>query len=209
MTSQLVLGAALCVLMFAVVLGSSAGAFAQSDESHPLMSLLVVLVVGLLVSGLGGCGNPFGPVEPAFVTRGPTRPPLTTQQQLAEVAQDDICKYWREGCVLIEVVAMPGNIPLNRVPAGVRSNTGSVGSTNEQGWVMPYPVRGGEYEVSMGMIDRDGAEYTDRKLTTVRNGQVTFVRFEVPLEHVHPRYLPGGRAHPNGAVREKDIGGGE
>jgi hypothetical protein len=85
---------------------------------------------------------------------------------------------------------MPDTLPLNRVMVGIDGFRSIGGQTNAQGWYFPYPVPAGQYAVSIALAhQRDENTYQDTQETVVQGGQVTFVRFAVPIEHVSPTHV--------------------
>lgn len=153
----------------------------------------IIAIIWLGLCLLTGCADPFTPVQSVSATLPAHLPPAnaTTRQQLAYMQQAALCTSGDKGCALIEVVAMPGNIPLNRVSVSISVPSGLAGITNDRGWYFPYPAPPGQYQVDMGLYQPgDVPAYESTQPVVLQPGQVAFLRFEVPLEHVPPYYLP-------------------
>jgi hypothetical protein len=85
---------------------------------------------------------------------------------------------------------MPETLPLNRVMVGVDGSRNIGGQTNAQGWYFPHPVPAGQYNVSITLAQQQGGDaYHDTQDTVVQRGQVTFVRFAVPIGQVSPTHV--------------------
>jgi hypothetical protein len=139
-----------------------------------------------------GCGNPIAPVKPVFAPTSSNLPPsnATAQQQLTYM--QGRCKELMEGCALIEVVGMPGNIPLNRVSVNINVSSGLAGQTNDRGYYVPFRInQDGQYQVTIYLgQNQDEITFQATQDIKIINGQVAFIRFEVPLGQIPSHNLP-------------------
>ena len=159
------------------------------------MSLKISSVMSIWCSVclfLAGCTPSLRPAQPVFVTSPPYEPAMlaTTRQKFAEIQHRENCHQQGMGCVLIEVVGMPENVPLNRVPIGITVPSGIAAQTNARGWYYGTDIETGPYEVSISLSQDHNTIYRDRQEMTVQSGQPAFLRFEVPIEKVPDHYLP-------------------
>lgn len=142
---------------------------------------------------LASCSSPLSPqVQPVMVTSPPHEPAglATTRQKLAEMHNNPTCHQPDTGCALIEVVGMPGTIPLNRVLIGIHVPMGDVTQTNERGWAYKEMLETGQYTASMSLGWDHTVVYEAQQEVVIQSGEPAFVRFEVPIEQVPDYYLP-------------------